>query len=432
MKKSKLLPLINLLLCSAILLSACSSTKPITTNSNEKNLKGSIRIYADENDTKYLNTAINSFKTKYNNTSIEITTLNEEEIVNKYIENYGKDVQGDIVILKEEKIREVLSKYEDNFLSLYLDRIDDKLNLIEDKYNNLAIGNSQYGVPWYVNPVGIIYRKDILTSVNLNAEGIKTWQDYISAGDVLNVAKLPKLLSVNGNNMNYISLSMMQQLASNFTSEGNIVINSDKVLKVGSTIKTLIEKDIALQTSNDSEAIDQFINGKTASIIATSTDLKKIEENAPNLKDKLQFEKIPAFENGGNRDTTIRGSGILINNESKNEDLALAFMNYLASDYNSMKELYDKYKLIPAHYIIYTSADFSAGDDYYGSKVFDEEIEIVKKSFNYSYPSDYEVARKVFINSIKSSIASKEEMKLTLDKLQNNINDAIANASVKN
>lgn len=431
MRKGKFLPIIIMLICITFILSSCNNVKN-TTGNGVKNLKGNIRVYADENDAEYLNTSINSFKNKYSNTNIDVITLNEDEIVKKYIENYGKAEQGDIVILKEEKIKEVLSKYEDNFLSLYLDQIEDKSNLIEDKYKNLTYNNSQYGIPWYVNPVGVLYRKDILASININPESIKTWQDYLSVGDTVNVAKLPKLLSVNINNLNYLALPMIQQLASNFTSSDGIVVNSDSVLKVGSTIKTIMEKGIAAQVNSDSDSINDFISGKTTSIIVTSTDLKKIEDIAPNLKDKIQFEKLPAFENGGNRDTTIRGSGILINSETKNKDLALAFMNYLVFDYKNSKELYEKYKLLPAHYIIYSSEDFSKGDEYYSDKVFEEEVEIVEKSFNYNYTEKYEKIRKIFIDSIKASIASKEEMKLTLDKLQNNINEIITNASEQN
>lgn len=433
MKKNKILPLIVFFLCSTVFLSAC--TKPAATSkssTSNKNIQGNITIYADENDTKYLNTAINSFISRNNNAKIKVETLGEDEIVTKYMENYGKEDQGDIVIIKEEKIKEVLSKYEDKFLALDENKIIDKSNLIEDKCKNLYLNNSQYGTPWYVNPVGMLYRKDILASVNLNADAIKSWQDYISAGDIMNTAHLPKLLSINVNTMNYIMLTMLQQLTTNFNSDNSYLMNSENVLKVGSTIKTLIEKESALQVSSDQDEINKFINGETVSAIVTSRDLKKIEEAAPDLKDKIQFEKIPAFENGGNRDAAIRGSGILINNNSNNQELAIAFMNYLTSDYQSMKELYDKYRLIPAHYIIYASSDFSTGDDYYGNKLFDEEIEIVEKSYNYEYTSEYEIIRKALVDSIKASSASKEDMKLTLDKLQNNINDIVTKASAKN
>lgn len=432
MSKSKLLSIMVSFLFVSFSLSACGKVNSTEKINSSENLQGSITVYADAKDTEYLNTSVNSFINRNTNTKINVKTLDEDEIVKKYIENYGKEEQGDIIILKEEKIKEILSKYEDKFLALSGNDIKDKSNLIEDKYKNLSIGNNQYGVPWYVNPIGILYRKDILASINVNVQSIKTWQDYIHIGDALNANNLPKLLSINVNNMNYITLTMLQQLATTFTIDSKYALNSDNVLKIGSTIKTLIEKSAALQVGSDNDEFNKFINGESASLIVTSTDLKKIEDIAPNLKDKLQFEKVPAFENGGNRDAAIRGSGVLINKDSKNKELSIAFMNYLSSDYQSMKGLYEKFRLIPAHYIIYVSDDFSANDEYYGKKVFEEEVETVKKSFNYNYIDEYELLRKVFVNSIKNSISSKEEMKLTLDKLQNNINDIIANASVKN
>lgn len=431
MKKSKLLPRIISFFCIAIFLSACTKVSTTEQNKSNKNLKGSIKIYADQCDSEYLKTAVSSFQTKYNNTKIEVTTLGEEELINKYIENYGKEQQGDIVVLKEEKIQEALSKYEEKFLELDATDIEDKSNLIDDKYKNLMFDNGQYGVPWYVNPVGILYRKDILASLNINSEEIKTWQDYLKIGDTLNAVKSPNFSSININSMNKVTLTMLQQLATNFISDDKVVLNSDNILKIGSTIKTLLEKGTAIKVSSDEEELSNFINGKTTSIIATCTDLKRIEDSAPELKDKLQFEKVPAFENGGNRDASIRGSGILINKDSNNKELAIAFMNYLSSDYKSMKELYQKYRVMPAHYIMYVSDEFSGNDEYYGDKVFEEEIVSFKNTYNYTYTSQYELIRKVFVDSIKASIDSKEDMKLNLDKLQNNISDIIIKASAK-
>ncbi len=38
-------------------------------------------------------------------------------------------------------------------------------------------------VPYTVEPVALYYRKDLLEKYNINSEDIKTWDDFIKAGE---------------------------------------------------------------------------------------------------------------------------------------------------------------------------------------------------------------------------------------------------------
>lgn len=415
----KLIMVISIIsLISSFLFYGCENT---TVNKNSTAIpKGSIKIWADKNEEQYLDVSIKLFKEKYKNCDIVVEKMEENQVVNKINDTNNKEFP-DIFVLKEERVKDVFSINKNLFYKLSNEEITDKGNLIENNLQNLAIDGEQYGIPWYVNPALMLYREDLFSSLNISVDNIRTWRDYIDSGVELTKNKNIKLLPLIKDSISDISLSMLQELSQNFNNKGEIIVNSNDELKLGATIKTIIEKNMVKNVVSDEQQIKSFIDGEVASLIVSPQILEKIKKTAPSLKNKIKVLKLPAFENGGNRDANIRGGSILISNESKNKVLALAFLNFLTTDYNSMKKTYDAFRLLPAHYIIYSSEDFSPKDEYYGEKTWNLSVNVVKKAYNYTYSDKYEEIRSLFIKGIYNSINNKEDIRLTLDKLQGDI-----------
>lgn len=390
-----------LLVFIAVLLitnTSCLNSK----ETGKKVIKGNLVICSD-GDNEYINFTVEEFKKKYPMVTVTVENTSEYKLENK-----------DIMITSNEVAREFIDNNGEALYTLNDKDIIDIDNIKGDRLDNLNIDGTQYGVPWYITPVAIVYNKNHINTLQLNMDSINTYEDYIALGDKLPALGDVKLVSVSRGNLNYLLKILLVQGNINIEKQ----VSGEKTLDIGNIIRGIFTKNLNREIRGEDEAIKSFAEGKELSLIVTPMMLSKIEKSYPELFSSMVFQKLPAIYNGSNRNVVLGGSDVFINKSSQNIDAALAFTNFISSDYINMKKLYDNYKLIPAHYYMYNSKDFSVAAGGAQNKNYELCTNMSIRGLNYNFYENYRDREELLSKAIIVSLDSQEELKYIIEKLE--------------
>ncbi|MHB8062990.1 MAG: ABC transporter substrate-binding protein [Ruminiclostridium sp.] len=213
-------------------------------------------------------------------------------------------------------------------LNRVVDPIKDKL--IMGRMDNYAKDGKYYGVDYHVGAQVIYYNKDILDAAGVNADSIKTWDDYIAAGKtVLEKTGKPMATIETTEHWSYYPLITMQ--GSDFlTKDGVPQLDNDVNIKSLQMLKDMMYKDKIVVAApggfHHSEEYWAWMNkGNAASIWMPMWYMGRFTQYMPDLKGKMIIRPMPTFE-GGKKSAGMGGTGTAVTTQSKNIDLAVDFL----------------------------------------------------------------------------------------------------------
>lgn len=402
---------------SMIIISGCTVQKVEEEKPVDK-IQGKITIWADKQNLEALKLSIDNFKKIHDKAIIQVLDMNNAEIYNKFDNSLSlhSDIP-DVIIVEDENVQSFLKSYS----TALEDTSDDikKDDYIKYKTDNLTKDGKLLGIPLDSKPGVLLYRKDMFKAAGVNAEYIKTWQDFISAGNnVISKDKVPMLSLPLGDEKTY-RMFLNQLGGSYFDKTGIPVVNSDIGIKAAEMLKSLYSGKVIQNTNSLDSAITLLTQGKVASALVSLEDINKLIKNHTELKDKLGIMSLPAFEEGGNEAITMGGNNLLILNSSTNKNLAIEFSKYEAENRENIKMLLEKEGMFPAYNSIDDENWFLKKDSTFKDiklwKLFSDEA-------NDIYSINYTEKFTSLIPSIKAAqqsiILKGADSKLTLDDLQ--------------
>ncbi len=213
-------------------------------------------------------------------------------------------------------------------LNRVVEPIKDKL--IMGRMDNYAKDGKYYGVDYHVGAQVIYYNKEILDKAGVNADNIKTWDDYIAAGKVvLEKTGKPMTTIETTEHWSYYPLITMQ--GSDFlTKDGTPQLDNEVNIKSLQMLKDMMYKDkIAVAAPggfHHSEEYWAWMNkGNAASIWMPMWYMGRFTAYMPDLKGKIIIRPMPTFP-GGKKSAGMGGTGTAVTTQSKNVDLAVDFL----------------------------------------------------------------------------------------------------------
>jgi multiple sugar transport system substrate-binding protein len=199
-----------------------------------------------------------------------------------------------------------------------------------------TIGDHIYGIPWMLDTGHLFYRKDILDANGLKPA--KTWQDLLDQGLMLQ-KKYPKMVPFVG------CYSKGQQLICNFVEymwsnggdlldpkTGSVVLNSPQNVQALEMMITYVNKKI-VQPGIVSMNLDvgRIIFTQGNAIYHRNWNYAyALSQANPKLVGKVGVTNIPVFP-GHPTASCAGGWQYVVNNYSKNRDLAIALATFMGS-----------------------------------------------------------------------------------------------------
>ncbi|MCM0649689.1 ABC transporter substrate-binding protein [Clostridium swellfunianum] len=389
------------LLC-ILLVSVNGCRKNIEPKQEEKDpIEGNITIWSAKENTELLKLHAANYNKIHSKVTINITEIVPSELSDKLqLALMSKDNAPDLICLEDEDVQSLLQKR----AALLEETGNDlkKENYLKYKIENLSFEGKIYGFPLTVKPGVIVFRTTILEKNAINLEYIKTWEDFASL-------KLNSALPFEDEKFYRVMLNQLG--GSYFDKEGKAEVNSAKALRASDMIKKLYSLGNIKSAKNFEEIAGLFEKGSTDSALISTESLGKIYKKQPELKEKLQQIKPPAFEEGGNQSICFGGANLLLINSSKNKSIGLDFAKFAAENRNSLKSEMNELLAVPA----YTAYNDEKG---FGTKLY---LELAEELNGINYTSKFSGIKIPIQNELSNNIIKGKDTKIILEELQKNL-----------
>lgn len=418
-KKIILFALINMLILTV------SCNKNINTTKQEDTLKGVIKIVTEEKYEQQLKTTADEFKSIHPKVNIEIKVDNgiKDKVINK---SNSQENNIDIINIEDQNVQYFIDKSPEFALDI-TDAVGQyKDKVVKNKFDNITINNKIYGVPWSTLPKVILYRSDIFSNEKIKVEDIKTWNDYVTLGKRVSKDTGKRFLVNVQDESNNFNIVLANQLGTSyFNKEGKLDFNSKEWIKVVEIAKSLYSQELMYDVSSKAEFFKLVKKNSVISAIVDPSYITEIMKNIPEDKGKWSVMKLPAFEPGGNRDSSVGGTNLIINKSSSNTSLAKEFIKFVAADEAIQMDLLNSYGSFSTNTYVYNLVNFNSSVGYFNAKVWSLFANVEKRSSMVNYTNNFPIIKDVVKGTLTQSNIKEKEVKLILDSLQKDCENKI-------
>ncbi len=422
MNRMRKITTILILIIMSISVSSCTqNTKQVTNNDNSV-LKGEVTIWASNRDATLLNDEAKLFKKKNPKVDVNIEVSDINTIEDKLSKNLkDKSKLPDIMTLEDKDVPTIVDKFKDNLLDAASTSVFKSNGYIKYQIYNSTYNGKVYAFPWYVDPVFMVYREDILEGLNIKSEDIKYWSQYLNVGANPAVKAAGKgMLSIDYFNNSVLYNIGIHQLGINYFNSSDKV-DLENSIKPAQLLQDSYNSKILYDDSKCGGKLNAFANGNTMSLACDLSTLYDIQNKYPGLNGKLNVEKMPAFEPGGNRAVVEFGENIIgLKNASQNK-AAMAFIKYVTTDDENSSLEFEKYGYVTSNVSAYDNIKLYNTSSFYKNQSLGRiAIDQVNGLPDVKYNKYFTQIRDTLQNTIISSSVSNGDLKQNIYNVQNN------------
>jgi arabinosaccharide transport system substrate-binding protein len=259
-----------------------------------------------------------------------------------------------------------------NFLKgkIQLAPLNDLLDPIKDKFfqSRLALyekDGKYYGLDFHVGMEVMYYNNEICKEAGVDIDKIKTWGDYIKAGQQV-VAKTNKPMTTLETTEHWSIYPLISLAGSDVLDKnGKVILDNPTNIKVLQMLYDMVYKyKIAIPAPggfHHSVTYWGFMNdGGAASVWMPLWYMGRFTDNMPDLKGKMAIRPIPTFDGSVNGikssflSTGMGGTGTAVTMQSKNLALAKSFLVWVKGSKEANIAIWQQLGFDPMRWDVWT------------------------------------------------------------------------------
>nr|WP_236013415.1 extracellular solute-binding protein [Paenibacillus glycanilyticus] len=252
-----------------------------------------------------------------------------------------------------------------------------KDNLVMSRLDNYAKDGQYYGIDYHVGAEVIYYNKEILDQAGVDADKIITWDDYEAAGKQV-LEKTGKPMTTVETTDQWSFWPLVVQHGSDFLDkDGNVTLNDQANVDVLTYLQKLVKEKVAVVAPggfHHAEEYYGFMNGGgAASIWMPMWYMGRFTDYMPDLKGKIIIKPMPVFKQGEMRSSGMGGTGTVITNQSKNQELVKKFLDFAKISKEGNIEIWKQLGFDPIRTDAWTDPAMTESNkytDYFGKDIF--------------------------------------------------------------
>lgn len=425
MKKRNLLAsAVALTAAAAFALTGCGGGNSASAESGDGN---TITVWAWDVALKQLQEASEKFKETHPDVEFVFEEMGTDQIYTKLATTLstGKGL-ADVIQIEGEQVSGYATKYPDGFADL--SDIVNEDDFLDVKIGEVSANGKIVGFPWDAGPVALFYRRDYFEQAGVNAEDIKTWDDFIEAGKkVTETCTTPsgepvKMLPIAPNGSNFWKLILTENGGSFFDAEGNTIVNSPEALEAMEMAKKIYDAGIAQNYSDWAEYEGVVVNENVATIPEAVWMIGTIKDKGPDQSGKWGVIDLPAFPGKDPAGSTNGGANLVIPSTSPNLDIAKEFVEFALTDQQLQVDGFVNYGLFPSYIPVYDDPTFSEPDEFFGGqKIYETFIKLGQTVPSVNYTENFNEALSAAGSACSKVYLEGEDPKTALDELQNDL-----------
>ncbi len=378
-----------LIMIAILCLIEVSCNKKQNSQNNEGVLKGNIKIVTDVEHGPQFELAAEEFEKLHKKVNINVITVKDTDNNIQAILN-GIRYRADITTINDSCIKHIISKNPETFLDMTYSAKEYKNELLTNKIYNDTIKGKIYALPWDTYPKALLYRKDIFDKEGIDVNKIKSWSDYIEVGRKISKDTGKIFIGNCSEDNNDIYLLLSNQLGTSyFNQSGKSDFKSQKWARVIEISKILYGEGLIQEFSSKDEVINKAQLNKIVSFIADPTYASTLMNKFPQSKGKWGVMKLPAFEDGGNRDVSLGGINLVINKNISESNLSEQFVKFALTDGKLQMDLLNKYGRFPVNTDAYNFVDLNKSVTYFDSTIWNLFASVEQGSFSVNYTKNF-------------------------------------------
>ena len=432
----KKVTILAVVLCMVFAMAGCGSKpaenstetpKEDTSAQGEKpKLSGELTVWSWDVAAKALQEAAVNFNKIYPDVKITVEDLGTDQVYDKMTTGLVANVGlPDVVTIEGERVASFAGKFPEGFVDL-TDAIktDDFLPV---KISECKSNGKLVAFPWDAGPAAVYYRTDLFEKAGIKAEDIKTWDDFIAAGKVMNekvgVKMVPLAASRNANLFGMI----LNQLGSYFfDAEGNTTLYTDAAIKAMSIIQKMYDEGITYDNTDWDGLVSATQSGKIATVPSAVWWAGTLMDEVPDLSGKWAVMRLPKVGNEGVQAAVYGGSNVMIPAATQNREAAVEFVKFAMTDMDTQITAFTKYGLFPSYIPTYDDPAFDQEVEYFGGqKIWKFFAEVAKEIPELYYTEDFPEVYSRVIDAQAKVTLKHAEVKATLDALQKDITNML-------
>lgn len=423
-KRNFLASAVALTAAAAFALTGCGGGNSASAESGDGN---TITVWAWDVALKQLQEASEKFKETHPDVEFVFEEMGTDQIYTKLATTLstGKGL-ADVIQIEGEQVSGYATKYPDGFADL--SDIVNEDDFLDVKIGEVSANGKIVGFPWDAGPVALFYRRDYFEQAGVNAEDIKTWDDFIEAGKkVTETCTTPsgepvKMLPIAPNGSNFWKLILTENGGSFFDAEGNTIVNSPEALEAMEMAKKIYDAGIAQNYSDWAEYEGVVVNENVATIPEAVWMIGTIKDKGPDQSGKWGVIDLPAFPGKDPAGSTNGGANLVIPSTSPNLDIAKEFVEFALTDQQLQVDGFVNYGLFPSYIPVYDDPTFSEPDEFFGGqKIYETFIKLGQTVPSVNYTENFNEALSAAGSACSKVYLEGEDPKTALDELQNDL-----------
>lgn len=414
-----------LIICFSI--SACNKEQNKVEVKTET-LKGKLVLWSYGEQANALKLSADNFIKKNPEVQITLNIVSNEELSSNYDYCYthGETIP-DIITVSDEYTKSFI--YNNGYAISDSTKAMDKYKsqMLKWKLKNLTVNGTIYGFPYDTSPYGVFYRKSVFEKSGLSLEDLNTWSDYIENGKDIEQLTGGSILPLNsGVSDEYLRLLTSQLKGSYYSKDNKVSLNSDTIQKATELIRSIKRDKISYEFKSKEELKANVLNGNIDAFIAPYSEGLSIVNSLPEALLPFDAIKIPAFEDGGNRDICMGGSNLIIMKGGKNLNLSEKFAEFVCTDTDNCKSVLKTEGIIPSYTPFYNDISFDVKEPKFkDEKIADLFLSVVKGSEGNSYDENMPFIMKTVSSNMQELVNSEKDTNMLLQTYEDSISEKL-------
>jgi lactose/L-arabinose transport system substrate-binding protein len=408
-------------------LAACGDNEEVNEGTNEgagnngdAELSGEIDLWGWNVAAASMELAIEGFQEIHPNVEVNVEDIGREDLYDRLTVGLAAGGSGlpDITLVETDRLDNYKAEFPDGFMNLSEKGFDQYESMFaESKIQAMKNSDGDFvAAPWDIGPAGIFYNVPVFEEAGVNPDDIETWDDFIAAGETILQETGTQMLPVDISADDALFRMMLNlQGAYYFDEDGNIDLHSEEGVNALSVIKEMRNKELVANAEGWDGTVTATISGSVATVPFGVWYAGTIMDQAPEQEGDWGVFKLPAFEEGGNRDANLGGSDLTVISGTENPDAAYAFLEYFTTEVEPQIAALDEYGIFPSLLATYDEPYFDQESAFFnGEPVWSLFAEISEGVLPANYTSDYARAFRVASDAQANALLQDEDPAVAL------------------
>ncbi len=394
----------------------CSSGKKEVSGGDEK---VTLTVWSWDVTHAYFTDIVEEYKKSNPNIDFNLVEMGTDQIYDKLTVSLKTGVGlPDITTIEGEQMAKFLARFDDAFVDL-------SNNINKNDFMPIKIAESSkdgkiYAYPWDSAPVGLFYRIDYFEQANIKPESIKTWNDFIEAGKIIEEKVGVKMMPLASSGKDTFFRMLMAQTGSfYFDEEGNSSINSEGAKNSLNIVKEIYDAQITKDYGSWDEYIISMKEGQVATVPEAVWIIGSLKLEASDSKGKWGVMPLPLVKEGATGVASNGGAVVAIPSSTENEQAAKDFLNYAMINIDTQLKSHTEYGLFPSYLPVFDSEKFIDGDEYFNNQPVNKFFgELGENILEVNYTHNFGEATEMSRNAMARVLLSDADVDQVLDELQ--------------